>query len=110
MDGTIFILISDVMHCFEIRTANLDYFIGEDPLYGQKDPSKIQLPSPDSGIGAHLAKTWENAIRLHCMAEIMKGKVSFLQQAKGLIMLISLKTQILCIFTLKFHIPANFRL
>ena len=63
------------MHCFEIRTANIDYYIGEDPLYGQKDAGKISLPTPESGIGAHLAKTWENAIRLHCMAEIMKGRV-----------------------------------
>src|SRR5207237_1040500 len=63
------------MHCFEIRTANVDYFIGEDPLYGHKDPSKITLPSPETGIGGHLAKTWENALKLHCMAEIMKGNI-----------------------------------
>jgi len=69
-------LFSEAMHCFEIRTANIDYFIGEDPQHGQKDAGKIQMPSPESGIGAHLAKTWENAIRLHCMAEIMKGKYS----------------------------------
>ncbi|PSN49780.1 Serine/threonine-protein kinase D1 [Blattella germanica] len=52
-----------VMHCFELRTANVDYFVGEDPLYGQKDTTGIALPPPDCGIGAHLAKSWETSIR-----------------------------------------------
>lgn len=51
------------MHCFEIRTPNVDYFIGEDPLYGAKDSSKVTMPPPDSGVGSHLAKSWETAIR-----------------------------------------------
>ncbi|XP_021940164.1 serine/threonine-protein kinase D3 [Zootermopsis nevadensis] len=53
----------DVMHCFELRTANVDYYVGEDPLYGQKDASRITLPPADSGVGAHLAKSWETSIR-----------------------------------------------
>ncbi|XP_055551373.1 serine/threonine-protein kinase D3 isoform X2 [Wyeomyia smithii] len=54
----------EVLHCFEIRTANVDYFVGQDPLYNLKegDPM-LALPPPDSGIGAYLAKSWETAIR-----------------------------------------------
>lgn len=51
------------MHCFEIRTANIDYFVGQDPLYEIPDVNKINLPPSDSGIGAYLAKSWETAIR-----------------------------------------------
>ncbi|XP_063222839.1 serine/threonine-protein kinase D1 [Bacillus rossius redtenbacheri] len=55
----------DVMHCFELRTANVDYYVGEDPLYGLKEgvSSSNNLPPQDSGVGAHLAKSWETCIR-----------------------------------------------
>ncbi|XP_055593096.1 serine/threonine-protein kinase D1 isoform X2 [Uranotaenia lowii] len=55
---------NEVLHCFEIRTANVDYFVGQDPLYNLKegDPM-LALPPPDSGIGAYLAKSWETAIK-----------------------------------------------
>ncbi|XP_019880244.1 serine/threonine-protein kinase D3 isoform X2 [Aethina tumida] len=53
----------DVMHCFEIRTANVDYFVGQDPLYNLQDINSVNLPPPDSGIGAYLAKSWETTIR-----------------------------------------------
>ncbi|KAL3287930.1 hypothetical protein HHI36_002386 [Cryptolaemus montrouzieri] len=53
----------EVMHCFEIRTANIDYFVGQDPLHDIFDVHKVNLPPPDSGIGAYLAKSWETAIR-----------------------------------------------
>ncbi|PNF22568.1 hypothetical protein B7P43_G12858 [Cryptotermes secundus] len=53
----------DVMHCFELRTTNVDYYVGEDPLYGQKDATGVTLPPADSGVGAHLAKSWETSIR-----------------------------------------------
>lgn len=56
------LVISDVMHCFEMRTANIDYFVGEDPLHGRQD-REVQLPPPDSGVGAHLAKSWETSIK-----------------------------------------------
>ncbi|XP_058443791.1 serine/threonine-protein kinase D1 [Malaya genurostris] len=54
----------EVLHCFEIRTANVDYFVGQDPLYNLKegDPM-LSLPPPDSGVGAYLAKSWETAIK-----------------------------------------------
>ncbi|KAF2893732.1 hypothetical protein ILUMI_12426 [Ignelater luminosus] len=53
----------DVMHCFEIRTLNVDYFIGQDPLYGLQDDGSIPLPPPNSGIGAYVARSWETTIR-----------------------------------------------
>lgn len=56
----------DVMHCFEIRTANIDYLVGADPLVhlsGGPGGTITSLPPPDSGIGAYLAKSWETAIR-----------------------------------------------
>ncbi|CAH2238133.1 jg22061 [Pararge aegeria aegeria] len=38
---------SDVMHCFELRTANVDYLVGVDPAWqGAGTP----LPPPDSGL------------------------------------------------------------
>uniref|UniRef100_A0A182S9W5 Uncharacterized protein n=1 Tax=Anopheles maculatus TaxID=74869 RepID=A0A182S9W5_9DIPT len=55
----------EVLHCFEIRTATVDYYVGQDPLYNMKhhtDPV-LALPPPDSGVGAYLAKSWETAIR-----------------------------------------------
>ncbi|XP_049285259.1 serine/threonine-protein kinase D3 [Anopheles funestus] len=55
----------EVLHCFEIRTATIDYYVGQDPLYNMKhhtDPV-LALPPPDSGVGAYLAKSWETAIR-----------------------------------------------
>uniref|UniRef100_A0A2M4ACC3 protein kinase C n=1 Tax=Anopheles triannulatus TaxID=58253 RepID=A0A2M4ACC3_9DIPT len=54
----------EVLHCFEIRTAAVEYYVGQDPLYNVKhsDPM-LALPPPDSGVGAYLAKSWETAIR-----------------------------------------------
>jgi len=43
-------LFTDVLHCFEIRTANVDYFVGQDPLYNLKEnEALLTLPPPDSG-------------------------------------------------------------
>lgn len=58
--NTIFL---EIMHCFEIRTANIDYFVGQDPLYNLQDGNMVNLPPPDSGVGAYLAKSWESSIR-----------------------------------------------
>lgn len=68
--------IPDVMHCFELRTANLDYFVGEDPLFGTKDPTKITMPPQETGIGSHLAKSWETAIRQALMPVTPQGNSS----------------------------------
>jgi protein kinase D len=55
---------ADVLHCFEIRTANVDYFVGQDPLHNLKEnEALLTLPPSDSGVGAYLAKSWETAIR-----------------------------------------------
>ncbi|KAK8400549.1 hypothetical protein O3P69_003309 [Scylla paramamosain] len=51
-----------VMHCFELRTANVDYFVGEEPV-AVKDKSPPILNPPDSGVGMGLAMVWENEIR-----------------------------------------------
>lgn len=51
------------MHCFEIRTTNVDYFVGQDPLHGLQEGCSVTLPPPDSGVGAYLAKSWETSIR-----------------------------------------------
>ncbi|KAM3959281.1 LOW QUALITY PROTEIN: serine/threonine-protein kinase D3 [Aphomia sociella] len=45
---------SDVMHCFELRTANVDYLVGVDA----GGP-----PPPEAGVGAYLARSWETAVR-----------------------------------------------
>ena len=49
------------MHCFELRTENLDYYVGEDPMFASG--SNGQVPPPESGVGAHLARSWETSIR-----------------------------------------------
>lgn len=51
----------DVRHCFEIRTANVDYFVGLDPI--SADGDDLILPPCNSGVGAYIAKSWETDIR-----------------------------------------------
>ncbi|XP_053613743.1 serine/threonine-protein kinase D1 isoform X2 [Plodia interpunctella] len=58
---------SDVMHCFELRTANVDYMVGVDP--GWQTP----LPPPESGVGAYLARSWETALRHALMPVTLKA-------------------------------------
>lgn len=43
-------LLLDVKHCFEIRTEQVDYYIGEDMACNSSD-------------GTHMGKSWETAIR-----------------------------------------------
>lgn len=50
--------VSDVMHCFELRTANVDYLVGVEEAWAGGAP-----PPPDSGLGAYLARSWETAVR-----------------------------------------------
>lgn len=50
-------------HCFQIRSTNIDYFIGQDPLLSYNVGDPLLIPPADSGIGAHLAKSWEVTIR-----------------------------------------------
>lgn len=65
-------------HCFQIRTANIDYYVGQDPLLAYKVGEPLVLPPPDSGIGAHLAKSWETAIRQALMPVTSNSKSSFI--------------------------------
>ncbi|KMQ96780.1 serine threonine-protein kinase d3 [Lasius niger] len=51
---------SYIIHCFELKTANVDYYVGEDPSYGENCG---QVSPPESGIGAHIARSWETTIR-----------------------------------------------
>lgn len=73
-------------HCFQIRTANIDYYVGQDPLLTYKAGEPLVLPPPDSGIGAHLAKSWETAIRqammpvtskFWCLKNLLRLKINF---------------------------------
>lgn len=52
--------IADTMHCFELKTATVDYYVGEDSSYAD-NCSKVS--PPESGIGAHIARSWETSIR-----------------------------------------------
>ncbi|KAJ2938572.1 hypothetical protein O0L34_g13070 [Tuta absoluta] len=52
----------DVMHCFEIRTANVDYMVGVD-TGGAGASGGAVLPPPDSGVGAYVARSWETAVK-----------------------------------------------
>ncbi len=62
------------MHCFELRTANVDYYVGEDPNFNAKEnggtaggagAGGLVVPPQalETGLGVHLAKAWETAIR-----------------------------------------------
>nr|XP_024216188.1 serine/threonine-protein kinase D3 [Halyomorpha halys] len=44
------IVVGDVKHCFEIRTEQVDYYVGEDASFS-------------TGDGVHVGKSWETAIR-----------------------------------------------
>ncbi|XP_037294272.1 serine/threonine-protein kinase D1 [Manduca sexta] len=62
---------SDVMHCFELRTANVDYMVGVEEACGGAAGAGAAgaggvagaLPPPDSGVGAYVARSWETAVR-----------------------------------------------
>ncbi|CAG0912223.1 unnamed protein product [Notodromas monacha] len=54
-------------HCFELRTANVDYYVGQDKpksVTARPEPEGVLAASPmEKGFGTHLAKSWETAIR-----------------------------------------------
>ena len=45
----------------------MDYYVGEDPNFGQKgengNTAAAQPQALETGLGVHLAKSWETAIR-----------------------------------------------
>lgn len=67
-------------HCFQIRTTNVDYFVGQDPLLSYKVGEPLLIPPPDSGIGAHLAKSWEVTIRQAMMPVTNYRKKTFIEE------------------------------
>lgn len=42
------------MHCFELRTANVDFFVGEEPVAVKDKPPMVN--PPETGVGMDLAK------------------------------------------------------
>ena len=48
-------------HVFEIRLANMVYYVGEDPTCGGKEAAIVN--SVESGVGLEQALHWEAAIR-----------------------------------------------
>lgn len=50
----------DAMHCFELHTSTISYYVGEDTMY---TPGSRDMPAAESGVGAHIAKSWETSIR-----------------------------------------------
>ncbi|XP_037947137.1 serine/threonine-protein kinase D3 [Teleopsis dalmanni] len=54
---------TDNNYCFEIRTASVSYYVGQDPLVGMREEQPVRLPPPDSGIGTDIAKSWETSIK-----------------------------------------------
>lgn len=63
----------DVRHCFEIRTANLDYFVGLDPI---SEGEELILPPCNSGVGAYIARSWETEIRQALMPVTSNSKLN----------------------------------
>lgn len=63
-------------YCFQIRTTNVDFFVGQHtPSNTTRDTQ--MMASPISGIGAHLAKSWETTIRQAMMPIINNSKLIF---------------------------------
>merc|ERR1711970_540410 len=65
-------LSGEVMHCFEIRTANVDFFVGEDSLSTETEG--------DSGSGKENSKSWETAIKAAFMPVAQTGSSPGKQQ------------------------------
>lgn len=66
--------ITDAMHCFELHTSTISYFVGEDTVYTQ---SSRDLPGAESGLGAHVAKSWETSIRQALMPVLSNTSKSY---------------------------------
>ena len=66
-------------HCFELRTANVDYMVGHDTP-GEESGAP---PSTESGIGLHLARSWETAIRQALMPVTPQNSLANAQNATG---------------------------
>ncbi|NP_001263644.1 serine/threonine-protein kinase D1 isoform 1 [Rattus norvegicus] len=58
-------------HCFEITTANVVYYVGENVVNPSSPPPNNSVPP--SGIGTDVARMWEVAIQHALMPVIPKG-------------------------------------
>lgn len=58
-------------HCFEITTANVVYYVGENVVSPSSPPPNSSLLT--SGVGADVARTWEMAIQHALMPVVPKG-------------------------------------
>lgn len=58
-------------HCFEITTANVVYYVGENVVNPSSPPPNSSVLT--SGIGADVARMWEMAIQHALMPVIPKG-------------------------------------
>lgn len=60
-------------YCFQIQTTNVDFFAGQHTSSNNSRDTQM-MASPISGIGAHLAKSWETTIRQALMPIINNSK------------------------------------
>ncbi|XP_043937572.1 serine/threonine-protein kinase D2 [Protopterus annectens] len=58
-------------HCFEIITANVTYFIGEDLSHSASEV--VNYSSEQNGVGVEVAKSWEKIIRQALMPIISQS-------------------------------------
>jgi len=55
---------TDGQHCFEVRTANVDYFVGQDAsTSASASVASAASKQTSTGMGSDWAKEWETAIR-----------------------------------------------
>ncbi|XP_065562821.1 serine/threonine-protein kinase D1-like isoform X2 [Artemia franciscana] len=76
----------DRMHVFEIKTATTDYYVGEDIAFVQNSNTgmpQAPLPARETGLGLHLAKAWETAIRQASMPVTPKSSTAGTQSNQG---------------------------
>ncbi|XP_011296230.1 serine/threonine-protein kinase D3 [Musca domestica] len=53
----------DNNYCFQLKTPNVNYYVGQDPLAGVREEQAVRLPPPESGIGTDIGKSWETSIK-----------------------------------------------
>lgn len=69
-------------YCFELRTNDIIYYIGQDPLVGVKEEHAVRLPPPESGIGSDIAKSWETSIKQAFMHVSNTRKLKYVNKVK----------------------------
>lgn len=72
---------------FELRTNDVIYYIGQDPLVGVKEEHAVRLPPPESGIGSDIAKSWETSIKQAFMHVSNTRKLKYSHKIYSIILL-----------------------